>query len=77
MRDLPKYAYFPFGGGPRACIGNQFAMLEATLILATMAQRVELQLVDLEPLPIIPAITLRPALPVKMLVYRREVAGRQ
>ncbi len=40
---LPKYAYFPFGGGPRLCIGRQFATLEATLLLATIARRFRLR----------------------------------
>jgi cytochrome P450 len=38
------YAYFPFGGGPRVCIGNHFAMMEATLLLATMVRRFRLEL---------------------------------
>ena len=41
---LPKYAYFPFGGGPRLCIGNTFAMFEAPLILAMTARRHRLSL---------------------------------
>lgn len=43
-RRIPRYAYFPFGGGPRVCIGNGFAMLEARLLLATIAQRFKLRL---------------------------------
>ena len=70
-QSLPKYAYFPFGGGPRACIGKEFAMLEATLILATMAQRIELSLIDQEPMSILPAVTLRPEKEMGMRVRVR------
>jgi cytochrome P450 len=59
-RRLPRCAYFPFGGGPHQCIGAHFAMLEATLVLATIAQRYRLDLepsVELVPEPL---ITLRP-----------------
>ena len=42
VADRRRYAYFPFGGGPRRCIGDEFAMLEAQLILATVAQQYRL-----------------------------------
>jgi cytochrome P450 len=65
---LPKYAYFPFGGGPRTCIGSTFAMFEAPLVLATIAQRYTLQLLPPGPIRIQPAVTLRPAEPIRMRV---------
>jgi cytochrome P450 len=57
---LPRFAYFPFGGGPRACIGNTFAMMEAVLILATVAQRFRLRLVTGHRVELLPAMSLRP-----------------
>lgn len=44
IKSIPKYAYFPFGGGSRACIGSNFAMMEATLILATIGRKYRLHL---------------------------------
>ena len=61
---LPKYAYFPFGGGPRVCIGNAFAMFEATLVLAMVAERFTLELTSEKPIRIRPAVTLRPGEPI-------------
>ena len=69
----PDYAYFPFGGGPRRCIGNQFAMMEAQLILAMTAQAFRLQAVpghSVEPDPI---LTLRPRHGVLMTLRPREL----
>ena len=43
-KRIPRFAYYPFGGGPRICLGNGFAMLEACLVLATIAQSFRLQL---------------------------------
>jgi cytochrome P450 len=59
-RSLPKYAYFPFGGGPRVCIGNQFAMIEATLVLATIAQQFRFDLDPSQTITPWPTVTLRP-----------------
>jgi cytochrome P450 len=57
---LPKFAYLPFGGGQRFCIGATFALMQATLMLATICQRCELDLVGgFEPEPFA-MITLRP-----------------
>jgi cytochrome P450 len=67
----PRYAYFPFGGGPHLCIGQGFAMMEAQLVLATVAQSFRLALnpghkVEMEPL-----ITLRPKHGVQVIAQRR------
>jgi cytochrome P450 len=59
-RQLPRFAYIPFGGGPRICIGNRFAMMEAVLILATVAQRFQLEWQRDRPVTPLPSITLRP-----------------
>ena len=56
----PKYAYMPFGGGARQCIGNGFAMMEAQIILAMVVQRHRLELVPGKPIETDPVITLRP-----------------
>lgn len=57
---LPRYAYFPFGGGPRQCIGNGFAMMEAILIVAVIAQRFRLSLVAGQRITPAPYVTVRP-----------------
>jgi cytochrome P450 len=58
--ERPRFAYFPFGGGPRQCIGNRFALTEAILILAMVTQRYTLDLVPGHPIALEPLITLRP-----------------
>ena len=59
-RDLPRFAYFPFGGGPRLCIGAAFATMEATLVLAILAQRFRFHLDPTCEVVPQPSITLRP-----------------
>jgi cytochrome P450 len=60
VRQLPRFAYIPFGGGPRICIGNRFAMMESALILATVAQRFRLEWQTNHLAVPYPSITLRP-----------------
>ncbi len=73
-KELPRYAFMPFGGGPRICIGSHFAMLETHLILAHLAQRVELSLEPGQRVEPEPLITLRPGDGIKMTVRRRKPA---
>jgi cytochrome P450 len=56
----PRFAYFPFGGGPRQCIGRDMALVEAQLVLATVAQRYRLRLASDRPIEPDPTVTLRP-----------------
>jgi cytochrome P450 len=68
--ERPRYAYLPFGGGPRQCIGNNFAMTEAILLLATIAQRYRLELLPGQRVEMEPLITLRPRNGLPMRVAR-------
>lgn len=68
---LPRYAYFPFGGGPRVCIGSAFAMLEARLAVAMIAQRFTLDRYDDRPLDLLTSITVRPRNGLHMRVRPR------
>jgi cytochrome P450 len=68
----PKFAYFPFGSGPRTCIGEAFAWMEGALLLATLAQKWQARLVSNKPLQLQPLITLRPRHPVMMKLQKRK-----
>jgi cytochrome P450 len=72
LKRLPRFAYFPFGGGPRQCIGNTFALMEATLILATIARKFRLRLVADHPVVPLASITLRPRHGVRVKLESRE-----
>ena len=69
---LPRFAYMPFGGGPRVCIGDRFAMMEAVLILATVARRYQLERISDDEIVPFPSITLRPEGGVRMKVSKRQ-----
>src|SRR5436190_20975904 len=71
-QKLPRFAYFPFGGGPRQCIGNCFAMMEATLLLATIAQRFQFRAVSEHPVTPVPSFTLRPKHGIRMTLRERH-----
>jgi cytochrome P450 len=70
---LPRFAYFPFGGGPRQCIGASFAMTEARLILATVAQRFRMDLAPGQRVEPYASVTLRPKEGIRMTLRPRGV----
>lgn len=69
MAKWPRTAYFPFGGGPRLCIGQGFAMMEAVILLAAIVRRVRLDLLPGQNVVPEPTITLRPAVPISVRVH--------
>ncbi len=69
---LPRFAYFPFGGGMRVCVGNHFAMLEAVLALATIAQHARVRPSGDAHVELSPSVTLRPKAGVHLVVERRR-----
>jgi cytochrome P450 len=73
----PRFAYFPFAGGPRQCIGNNFAMMEAVLIAAMIVQRYRLHLVPGHRLELDASITLRPRHGMPMTLERTDVSSLQ
>lgn len=70
-KQLPRFAYLPFGGGPRICIGNSFAMMEATLLLSTILQKFRLTLPAGQKIEPHPSITLRPRYGMRMHLEAR------
>jgi cytochrome P450 len=71
---LPKFAYFPFGGGARVCIGERFAWTEGVLVLATLAQRWKMRLVPGQKVETRAVITLRPRYGMNMIAERTGAA---
>jgi cytochrome P450 len=69
--QVPKYAYFPFGGGPRQCIGNYFAMMEIVLLLATIGQRFRFTLDPNYTVEVLPVLSLRPKNGIKVITETR------
>jgi len=69
--QLPRFAYFPFGGGPRQCIGESFAWMELVLLVATIAQRWRFELIPGHPVVPLAAVALRPKYGMKMTARRR------
>jgi cytochrome P450 len=67
----PKFSYFPFGGGTRICIGEQFAWMEGILVLATIGRRWRATYIGAAPPDVHPQITLRPKGPLEMVLSRR------
>lgn len=70
-KQIPKYAYFPFGGGARSCLGRAFAEMNAVLVLATMAQRFEMSLVPNHPVELVPSFALIPKEGIRVVPMAR------
>jgi len=72
VNERPRFAYFPFGGGLRHCIGKHLAMLEAQLIVATVASEYRLEYTGETPLDLLPSLTVHPRQTMSMRVTERS-----
>lgn len=68
--DLPRFAYFPFGGGPRICIGNHFAIMELKIVLVTLLQHARFSHRQGYAVEFVPSVTLRPRNGMPMRIER-------
>jgi len=71
-KQLPRFAYFPFGGGPRQCIGNTFALMEASVVLATVGQKYRFGLVPGHEVSPMASITMRPRNGIRLRLGARK-----
>jgi cytochrome P450 len=75
--EVPKFAFFPFGGGAKMCIGDAFAKLEGVIVLAEMARRFRFALAESADVGIRPGVTLQPDRPIRLLLDPRPVRASQ
>ena len=71
----PRFSYFPFGGGPRSCIGEPFAWMEGILVIATIARRWKMRIIPEHPVILQPLVTLRPKYGMQMRLIERNNVG--
>lgn len=71
--SLPRHVFLPFGGGPRVCVGNHFALMEGVLVLVTLVQRARFERISRAPVRAQPAVTLRPVDGVPLRVAMRDL----
>lgn len=77
LKAIPRFAYFPFGYGPRQCIGNSFALMEATLVLATIAQHFRFKLISGHEVTPLASLTLRPRYGLHVEIHSRVRLAKQ